>query len=161
MVFGSYQKLERNDADIEAGYSPPAYDGPPQSSSSSSSPYPPHTTLTLIPTATNHVSVVHNSMKIKGTYIIDTSIVTPSLARLFPKVQSSTAAAAAAAASGPNAFFKTKKKDIELSLQVKGGKKAKIVVETDGNGHVWVDFVSRACLSHTFRPSSVCVLKPD
>ncbi|KZP21926.1 hypothetical protein FIBSPDRAFT_1043863 [Athelia psychrophila] len=138
-----YSKLKQTDdnADLSAIYTPPAYD-----MFDPSSQFPGGTA------ATNYLSIVHRNMKLEGTYTVDTSIAPPPLARLFPMEAGSSVgkepelpeSSVAAPRLGPNAIFRTKKEDIEVTLRVKGGKKAEIFVEkSQGNGHVWVDIAER------------------
>ena len=137
MADSGYSKLKQDndDSDLTAIYMPPAYNYSDPSS------YLPGGTA-----GTNYLSVVHRNMKLVGSYTIDTTIKPPPLSRLFPQEGTSNTPEESASVPptlGPNATFKTKKEDIELTLRVKGGKKAEIFVEkSQGNGHVWVDIVS-------------------
>ncbi|KAF7981304.1 hypothetical protein HWV62_34231 [Athelia sp. TMB] len=161
MAFGKLHKSNKDASnfDLEAANSPPAYDGPRS---------PPRAALqpsasTSAPVAGNHISVIHSSTPIEGTYTIDTSAAPMPFGDFFPSGSASDSSTSPAESA--NAVFKTESGNIEIDLRVKGGKKAEIQVQTaQGLGHVWVNFPHRSESTplhlHITGPSDVRVALP-
>jgi len=148
MALGKYQKLDQDspDIDLEAAR-PPAYDATQNRDEfngygASADPIAGPSTSAA---AVNFISVLHEHIKIIGSYTIDTSLAATPLQRLFPA--DSTEASSSSQETeltDNNALFKTEGGDIELNLHVRGGKKAVIRAEAKHGGHIWVNFPQRA-----------------